>query len=41
MASIYDQLGIISSSHVLGRVIYSKVCNERLLWDVEAPEHKV
>ena len=38
MASIYDSLGIISPCHVLGKVIYSKLCDEKILWDEETPE---
>ena len=39
MASIYDPLGIISTCHVLGKVIYSQLCDEEIPWDAEAPEH--
>ena len=39
MASIYDPLGIISNCHVLGKVIYSELCDEKIPWNTEAPEH--
>ena len=39
VASIYDPLGIISPCHVLGKVIYSELCDEKIPWDAEAPEH--
>ena len=39
MASIYDSLGIISPFHVLEKVIYSKLCDKKIPWDAEAPEH--
>ena len=39
MASSYDPLGVISHCHVLGKVIYSKLCDEKIPWNAEAPEH--
>ena len=39
MASIYDPLGIISRCHVLGKVIHSKLCDEKIPWYAEALEH--
>ena len=39
VTSIYDPLGIISPCHVLGKVIYSELCYEKISWDAEAPEH--
>ena len=38
VASIYDLIGNIPSCHVLGKVIYSEVCDEKIPWDAEAPE---
>ena len=37
--SIYDPLGMISPCHVLGKVIYSKIFDEKIPWDAEAPEY--
>ena len=31
VASIYDQLSIISPCHVLGKDIYSELCDEKIL----------
>ena len=39
VTSIYDLLGIISPCHVLGKIIYSELCDEKIPWDAEAPEH--
>ena len=39
MASIYDPLGIISPCLILGKVIYSVHCDEKISWDAKAPEH--
>ena len=39
VASIYDPLGIIFPCHVLGKVVYSKLCDEKIPRDAEAPEH--
>ena len=39
VASIHDKIGIISPCHVLENVIYSELCNEKILWDAGAPEH--
>ena len=39
VASMYDPLGIISPCHVLGKVIYSKICDEKIPWDAEALKH--
>ena len=39
MASICDWLGIMSPCHVLGKVIYSELCDEKTPWNAEAPEH--
>ena len=39
VASIYDPSGIISPCHVLGKVIYSKLCDKKIPWDAEAPVH--
>ena len=39
MASIYDPLGIISPCLILGKVIYSGHCDEKISWDAKAPEH--
>ena len=36
VASIYDLLGIISPCYVLGIVLYSGLCNEKIRWDSEA-----
>ena len=36
VASIYDLLGIISPCYVLGIVLYSELCNEKIRWDSEA-----
>ena len=38
MASIYDPLGVVSR-HVLGKVIQSKLLNEKIPWDAEADQH--
>ena len=39
MVSIYDPLGSISPYHVLGKVIYSELYDEKIPWDAEAPKH--
>ena len=38
VASIYDPLGIISPCHVLGKVIFSELCDEKIPWYAKAPE---
>ena len=38
MAPIYEPLGILFRCHVLGKVIYNKLCDEKIPWDAEAPE---
>ena len=35
VASIYDPLAFISPSHVIGKVIYRKLCDEKVPWDAE------
>ena len=35
VASIYNSLGFISPSHVIGKAIYRELCNERVPWDAE------
>ena len=39
MTSIYDPLGTISPCHVLEKIIYSEICDEKIPWDAEVPEH--
>ena len=31
--------GIISPCHVLGKVIYNELCDEKIPWEAGAPEH--
>ena len=38
IASIYDPLGLISASHVIGKVICRKLCDKKLTWDTEIPQ---
>ena len=38
VASIYDLLGIIFHRHVLGKAMYSELCDEKIPWDTEALE---
>ena len=38
VALICDLLSIVSFCHVLGKVIYSEPCDEKIPWDVETPE---
>ena len=38
IAYIYDQLGLISASHITGKVIYRELCDKKLPWDTEIPE---
>ena len=35
VASMYDRLAFISPSHVIGKVIYRKLCDEKVPWDAE------
>ena len=35
IASIYGPLGLISASHIIGKVIYRKLCDKKLPWDRE------
>ena len=35
IASIYDPLGLTSASHIIGKVIYRKLCNKKLPCDTE------
>ena len=35
IASIYDPLGFISPSHVIGKLIYRELCEEGVSWDSE------
>ena len=39
VASIYDSLGTIFPHHVLGKVVHSELCDEKIPWDAEDPEH--
>ena len=38
IASIYDQLGLISTSHIIGKVIYRELCDKKRSWDTESPK---
>ena len=38
LASIFDRLGIISPTTIIGKIIYRDVCNSRLSWDDELPD---
>ena len=38
IASIYDPLGLISASHIIGKVIYRELCGKKLPWDTEIPQ---
>ena len=35
VASIYDLLGFIPTSRVIGKAIYRELCNEKVPWDAE------
>ena len=37
-ASIYDPLGLISASHIIGKGIYRELCDKKLPWDTEIPQ---
>ena len=37
IASIYDLLGLISTSHIIGKVIYRELCDKKLPWDTKKP----
>ena len=36
--SIYDPLGLISASHIKGKVIYRELCDKKLPWVTEIPQ---
>ena len=38
IASIYDPLGVVSASHIIGKVIYRELCGKKLPWDTEIPQ---
>ena len=38
IASIYDPLGLMSASHIMGKVIYRELCDKKLPWDTEIPQ---
>ena len=38
IAAIYDTLGLISASHIIGKVIYHEPCDRKLPWDTEIPQ---
>ena len=38
IASIYNPLGLISASHILGKVIYRELCVKKLPWDTEVSQ---
>ena len=38
LASIYDPLGIISPTAIIGETIYRDVCDSNLSWDDELPD---
>ena len=38
IASIYDPLGLISSNHVMGKLIYRGLCDLKIPWDEETPD---
>ena len=35
IASIYDPLGLISASHIIGKIINRELCDKKLPWDTE------
>ena len=37
IASIYDPLGIISASQIIGKLIYLELCDVKIPWDEEIP----
>ena len=38
IASICDPLGLISASHIIGKVIYHELCAKKLPWNTEIPQ---
>ena len=38
IVSIYDALGLISASHVIGKVLYRELCEKKLPWNTEIPQ---
>ena len=38
IASIYEPLGLISVSHIIGKVIYRDLCDKKRPWDREIPQ---
>ena len=38
IASIYEPLGLISVSHIIGKVIYRQLCDKKRPWDGEIPQ---
>ena len=35
---IYDPLGLLSASHIIGKVIYRELCDKKLPWGTETPQ---
>ena len=38
VASIYDPLGLMSASHIIGKAIYHELCDKKLSSDTEIPK---
>ena len=38
IAYIYDPLGLISASYIIGKVIYCELCDKKFPWDSEIPQ---
>ena len=38
IASIYDPLGLISASHIIGKFIYRELCDLEIYWHEEVPD---
>ena len=38
IASVYDPLGLILASHIIGKLIYHELCDLKIPWDEEIPD---
>ena len=37
LASVYDPIGLISTSHLIGKILYLEVCELKIPWDEVVP----
>ena len=38
LASVYDPTGLISPTHLIGKILYREICESRISWDESLPQ---